>query len=134
MRFLLVTSPRQKSESCGPPDSRLMAAIDRLCDEMTREGVLLQTGGMGPSTRMHLGGGEIRVVGGPYAESKEVIGGYAIVQARSLEEAVAMTRRFLSLHREILGPDYETDNEIRRLYGPWDHEGMPAPVTGPSPG
>ncbi len=120
MRFMLVTSPRQGGEPSGPPDPRLVAAIDRLCDEMSRAGVLLETGGMGPTTRMRLGGGEIRIVDGPYAESKEVVGGYAVVQAASFEEAVELTRRFRGIHREILGPDFEIDNEVRRLYGPWD--------------
>ena len=80
MRFMLVTSPRRTAESPGPPDPRLMAAIDRLCDELTRTGVLLETGGMGPSTRMRLGGGELGIVDGHHPESQEVLGGHDVVQ------------------------------------------------------
>jgi hypothetical protein len=63
--------------------------------------------------------GVMREMGG-WSTQKEVVGGYAIVDVASPEEAVALGRRFLEIHREILGPEYELSSEIHRLYSPSD--------------
>ena len=119
MRFLLTT--RSLDARTGPPNPKLLEALGKLGEEMKQKGVIVLTGGMalqGP--RITLEDGEIGVVDGPFAEAKEVIGGFAIVEAASREEAVAHARRFLDVHRQILGKSYRAENEVRRLYGPWD--------------
>jgi hypothetical protein len=119
MRFLLTTV--SLDPPAGPPNPKLLEALGRLGEEMTRARVLIETGGMalqGP--RLTLENGEIGITDGPFAEAKEVIGGFAIVEAASREEAIAHAKRFLDIHRAILGNAYRAVNEVRRLYGPWD--------------
>ena len=78
----------------------------------------MSTAGLRPTAegvrvRLHRGGG-LTVVDGPFAESKEVIGGYAILEAQSRSEAVGLTRRFLEVH----GTDWDIECEVRQLDGP----------------
>lgn len=121
MRFMLTVAPDQNSEAGVAPDPKLMAAIEQLSEEMTKAGVLMESGGLSMrGVRVRLSGGKVAVTDGPFAEAKEVIGGYAVIQVKSQEEAIEMARRFLDIHREILGTSYEAESEIRRLYGPWD--------------
>jgi hypothetical protein len=121
MRFILLSPPDDPGTPPGPPDPRLMAKIDELGAELTQKGVMREMGGWSTQkVRLELKRGEIRMTDGPFAESKEVVGGYAIVDVASPEEAVALGRRFLEIHREILGPTYEMSSEIHRLYSPED--------------
>jgi hypothetical protein len=116
MRFMTLV----KTAECGPPNPELIAAVGRLADEMSRAGVLIETGGLAPSaagTRIRLARGGLTVVDGPFAETKEVVGGYAVLEAASHADAVALGRRFMQLHADILGPDHEAELEIRQMYG-----------------
>lgn len=112
MRFLSMV---RVNESNGQvPSERLMADMGKLIDEMTKEGVLLDTAGLRPSSegvRVKLERGKTRVVDGPFAESKEVVGGYAILKADSLDEAIKLTKRFLDVH----GDEWTLDCELRQL-------------------
>jgi len=129
MRFLLTLSPDAKPLA-GPPSPELMAAIDALTEEMTEAGILLDTGGMAPpshSARLQLAGGRVTVTDGPFTEAKELVGGYAIVKVDSREEALALARRFLQIHADILGPSYEMSTEVRQLFSPEDFEPAAAP-------
>jgi hypothetical protein len=84
---------------------------------MTRAGVLLDTGGLRPTseaTVLRLSGGKQTVVDGPYAEAKEVIGGYCMLQAKSQEEAVEWASRFLAIH----GDGWELTTEVRQIVEP----------------
>ena len=88
-----------------------------MLEDMTKAGVLLDTAGLRPieeATRIRLAAGEQTVIDGPFAESKEVIGGYCLLQARSKDEVVARASRFLALH----APDWEMEIEIRQLDDP----------------
>jgi hypothetical protein len=60
------------------------------------------------------------VIDGPFAETKELVGGYAIFELPSREAAVESGRRFMQLHADILGPAYEAELEIRQIFGPED--------------
>jgi len=118
MRFMMMIKGDKNFEAGAPPDERLMAAIGKLTEEMTRAGVILETGGLLPSSkgaRIRAAGGKLTVKDGPFAEAKELIGGYAIAQLKSKEEAVQMGRDFLKLHVDILGPSYEGECEIRQM-------------------
>src|SRR5687767_11855071 len=100
MRFLSMI--RVDESSGQKPSEQVLENMGRLMDEMTKAGMLIDTAGLAPTSegvRMRLAkGGRISVTDGPFAETKEVIGGYAIFEVASKEEAIALTRRFLEAH------------------------------------
>jgi hypothetical protein len=94
-----------------------MNDMGKLIEEMTRKGVLVHTAGLRPSAegaRVRLRGGKLSTVDGPFTESKEVIGGFAILEAASLEDAIELAKRFLKVH----GSDWDVECEVRQLDGP----------------
>ena len=116
MRFLSMI---RIDETTGQvPSEQLMADMGKLIEELTRSGQLVSTAGLLPTSegvRVRLRrGGKLSVVDGPFTETKEVIGGYAILEAQSKEEAVELTRRFLQVH----GTDWDVECEVRQLAGP----------------
>jgi len=116
MRFLSMI---RVDETTGQvPSEQLMADMGKLMEELTRTGQLVSTAGLRPTSegvrvRLHRGG-SFSVVDGPFTEAKEVIGGYAILEAPSKAEAVELTRRFLKVH----GTDWDVECEVRQLDGP----------------
>ena len=115
MRFLSMVRVRENTGQ--QPSERLMHEMGKLIDEMTKSGVLLDTAGLRPTSegvRVKLSGGNTSVVDGPFTEAKEVIGGFAILKAASLAEAIELTRRFLLVH----GDEWELDCEVRQLEEP----------------
>jgi hypothetical protein len=116
MRFLSMI---RLDETAGRvPSEQLMADMGKLMEELTRTGQLVSTAGLRPSAegvrvRLHRGG-RLTVLDGPFTETKEVIGGYAILEAQSRAEAVDLTRRFLKVH----GADWDVECEVRQLDGP----------------
>jgi hypothetical protein len=119
MKFMLMT--KLANESAPPPTPELMAAIGKFTAEMLKTGKVVSTGGLMPTSRgakMRLSGGKITITDGPFAEAKECIGGYAVVQVNSKEEAIEMAREFLQIHADVMGPGYELDSEIRQMYEP----------------
>ena len=99
------------------PSEQLMNDMGKLIDEMTRTGKLVSTAGLRPTAegvRVRLRKGKVSAVDGPFTETKEVIGGYAILEASSKEEAVELTRRFLLVH----GTEWDIECEVRQLDGP----------------
>jgi hypothetical protein len=123
MRFMLIAMATQNSEAGCAPTRELMAAIGKLSEDMTRAGTLLEMGGLAPTSkgaRLRLSGGKVTVTDGPFTEAKEVIGGYAIVQVQSKAEAIELSRRFLQLHADVLGPSYQAESEVRQFFDPSD--------------
>jgi hypothetical protein len=123
MRFMMMVKANAQSEAGVPPSQALMAAIGKHTEEMIRKGVVLEVGGLLPTAtgaRIHLAGGKVTVSDGPFAEAKEVIGGYAIIRVASKEAAIEHGKGFMGLHAEVLGPSYEGELEIRQLadFGP----------------
>jgi hypothetical protein len=116
MRFLSMI---RVDETTGQvPSEQLMSDMGKLIEELTRTGQLVSTAGLRPTSegvrvRLHRGG-KLSVVDGPFTETKEVIGGYAILEAQSKAEAVELTRRFLKVH----GSDWDVECEVRQLDGP----------------
>jgi hypothetical protein len=99
------------------PSEQLMAEMGKLMDEMTREGSLVRTAGLRPTRegrRVRLRKGQLAVTDGPFVETKEVIGGFAILEAPSMDEAIELTKRFLRIH----GTDWEIECEVRQIDGP----------------
>jgi len=119
MKFMLMT--KLANESAPPPPMELMAALGKFTAEMTKKGAVVSTGGLmhtSKGAKLRLSGGKITVTDGPFAEAKECIGGYAVVQVNSKEEAIEMAREFLQIHADVMGPAYELDSEIRQMYEP----------------
>jgi hypothetical protein len=95
--------------------------------QMFASGKMVDAGGLGTTAQaveVQLRGGELTTTDGPYAEAKEVVGGYAILDVATDEEAVAATRRVIEIHQEFW-PGCEGSAEMRRIQGPED---------GPPPG
>ncbi len=116
MRFLSMI---RIDETTGKvPSEQLMADMGKLIEELTRTGQLVSTAGLRPTSegvrvKLHRGG-RLTAMDGPFTETKEVIGGYAILEAPSKAEAVELTRRFLEVH----GTDWDVECEVRQLDGP----------------
>jgi hypothetical protein len=109
MRFLSIY---KNAETGVPPTAEYMATMQRLVEEGMKAGWLLATEGCLPSAtgaRVRLSDGSITVTDGPFTESKEIIGGFALIQAKSKEEAVEWTKRFL----RVAG---DGESEIRQVY------------------
>jgi hypothetical protein len=126
MRFMMLVKATPESEAGLPPNPELMAAIGRLTEEQLASGKLvamLDGGGLLPSSRsarVKLAGGRVATVDGPFAEAKELVGGYAIMEARSMEDALELGRQFMQVHADVMGAAYEGELEIRPLFGPAD--------------
>ena len=112
MRFLSMIRIDEKTAKA--PTEKLMTDMGKLIEEMTKAGVLIDTAGLRPTSegaRVRLRGGRVTTIDGPFTESKEVIGGYAILEAKSKEEAVEHARRFLEVH----GDEWDLECEVRQL-------------------
>jgi hypothetical protein len=119
MRFMMMVKADKNFEAGVPPKPELLAAIGKLTEDRVKTGVLVQTGGLLPSStgaRVNVSRGKLSVTDGPFAETKELIGGYAIVEATSRDEVIQLGRRFMELHATVLGPSYEGECEIRQLF------------------
>ena len=115
MRFLSMI--RIDERVAQVPSEQLMHDMGKLIDEMTKEGVLVRTAGLRRSAegrRVRLHKGQVSTIDGPFSETKEVIGGFAIVEAPSMEAAIELTERFLRIH----GDAWEIECEVRQLDGP----------------
>lgn len=126
MRFItMVKATDPRYEAGMPPSPELMAAIGKLGAEMAKAGVMLSTEGLYPTAkgaRVRISGGKLEVIDGPFAETKELIGGFAIFKVRSKQEAIELSKRFMQVHAEVLGPSYTGEVEIRQLHDPSDSD------------
>jgi hypothetical protein len=89
-------------------------------DEYAKKGVFIDGAGLAPlskATRVRLSGGKISITDGPFTEAKEVVGGYAICECATHEEAVELATKFMELHR-IHWPEFEGESELRPLEQP----------------
>jgi hypothetical protein len=123
MRFMTMVKADKNYEAGAPPDPRLMEAIGKLSEEMMKAGVLVSSEGLLPSSkgaRIRASGGKLSVTDGPFSEAKELIGGLAILQVKSKDEAIELARRFMTVHQDVLGPGWEGEIEIRQLFDPAD--------------
>lgn len=119
MRFMMIV---KHAENQGFPPKPLMDAIAKLAEEEVKAGTMLGNGGLGPSAqgaRVRLSGGRVTVTDGPFAEAKEVIGGYAQFELKSKEAAVEAAVRFMELHKKHW-PGWEGETEVRQMFDPQD--------------
>lgn len=122
MRFMIIVRATAESEAgVMPPDEKVMGAMATYHQQLAEAGVLLDANGLKPSSqgwRVRYGNGPgPTVVDGPFAETKELIAGYTLIQVRSRDEALEWTRRFPA---PFLG--YPCEVEVRQLYELEDFE------------
>jgi hypothetical protein len=112
MRFLCLYKPAKPEGT--PPTQQEMAVMGKFIEDSLKSGELIATEGCLPSAlgaRVRLSGGKINVTDGPFTESKEVVGGFALIQAASKQEAIEIVTKFL----KVAG-DGET--ELRQIFEP----------------
>ncbi len=126
MRYMIIVRATAETEAATSPDPdpAVLAEMAAYHEELARAGVLLDGTGLHPSRkgwRIHYGAGETRVVDGPFAETKELIAGWTLIQVRSRDEALAWSRRFPN----PVGRGREAVVEVRQLFEM--HEFTPGP-------
>ena len=115
MRYMCFVRMREDRDHHAPP--ALFEAMDKEMSELAASGALISGGGLAPtreSTMVELRDGEIITTNGPWAEAKEVAGGYSIIEFRTHEDAVEGARRVIELHKEHW-PGWEGACEVRRI-------------------
>jgi hypothetical protein len=117
MRFMyIVTSPQPNK---GPTPA-LMEAMHKLADREIKAGRMIDSGGLMPvamGAQVKINDGKLSVVDGPFVETKELIGGYAIFELRDKEEAIAAAVEFMQLHKDHM-PGWEGTCEVRSFATP----------------
>ncbi|HLX24184.1 MAG TPA: YciI family protein [Usitatibacter sp.] len=114
MKFLSLV---RHAETGQQPSQRLMDEMGKVMAEMTKSGALVSTAGLTPTKdgiRMRSNMGKFSQTDGPFTETKEVIGGYAILEAPSMAAAIEITRKFLAVH----GNEWNVECELRPLASP----------------
>lgn len=117
MRYMILIRPDLSKAPAGGPSEELMTEMGNLISEMTRAGVLLDTAGLGAPEEgsvLRLSGGKVTTLDGPYTEAREFVGGYALVQVGTQEEADEWGKRFLLIH----GDEWEMELEVRAVMEP----------------
>jgi len=127
MRFMTLV---RHAENSGPPPPALMEALEKLSEEASKGGTILEAGGLAPtamSNRVRLAKGKVTVIDGPFAETREVVGGFAVFEVETKQEMIDATVKFMELHREHW-PGWEGETEVRQVFGPDDYppHGCPA--------
>ncbi|AOR32574.1 transcriptional regulator [Streptomyces fodineus] len=103
-RYLSLVRIDESSAPAEGPSPELMRRMGELIEEVTKAGVMLDTAGLTPSaqgTRVRWEGGKISVTDGPFTETKEAIGGYALMQCKDKAEALEWAKRFLQVHEDF---------------------------------
>jgi hypothetical protein len=114
MRFMIIVKGNQRTEDGILPDEKLMAPMAKYHEELARAGVLLDASGLKPTSegiRIRFKKGKRTFVDGPFAESKELVSGYTLIQVKTREEGMEWARRFPSPFAEEDG-----EIEVRQLY------------------
>ncbi|HTM46518.1 MAG TPA: YciI family protein [Polyangiaceae bacterium] len=114
MKYLTFIRHSEKYRQ-GPPPAALMQAMGVFVEKSMKSGVVVDTGGLAHSKdgfRVRLNGGKLTVTDGPFSESKEVIGGWAILETATKEEALKVATEFMELHR-VHWPEFEGESEVR---------------------
>lgn len=113
MRFMLIVKASAESEAGKMPSEEMLTAMGKFNEELVNAGVLLAGEGLHPSSRgvrVHFSGKNRTVIDGPFAETKELIAGFWLVQVKSLEEAIAWVKRCPN------PMESDSDIEIRQVF------------------
>jgi len=122
MQFLMLIKIANNAdyEAGKPPPPELEAAMGELMAEWSKASAMVSAAGLRPTSqaaRVRLTAGEVKVTDGPFTESKEVIGGFFVLEVEDKAAAVEMTRRFVEVHKRVLGDDFLLECEVRQLEG-----------------
>ena len=115
MRFMMIVKASKDSEAGKMPAEELLSAMSKYNEELLKAGVLLDGAGLQPSSkgaRIKFSKGKRTVVDGPFAETKELIAGYWIIEVKSREEAIEWAKRVPAPH----GEGQEGELEIRPFF------------------
>jgi hypothetical protein len=115
MRFMMIVKASKDSEAGVMPSKERIEEMGKFNEEMAQAGVLLAGEGLQASSqgaRVRFSGGKKTVIDGPFAETKELIAGYWMIQVKSKEEAVQWAMRAPAPH----GPDQDSEIELRRVF------------------
>jgi hypothetical protein len=113
MRFIVMGMATTESEAAPPPKPEQFAAMQKYNEELAKAGILLAAEGLAPTSkgaRVKFSGDERTVIDGPFAETKELVAGFTILQVKSLEEAIEWVKRAPNV-----SPNGEGEVEIRKL-------------------
>ncbi len=125
MRFMMIVKASPESEAGVMPDPALLEAMGKFNEEMVKAGVMLEGEGLQASSkgaRVRFSGKKVTVIDGPFTETKELIAGFWIIQAKSKEEAIEWASRAPNPHG-----DGEAEIEIRQVFEAADFEGAMSP-------
>ena len=117
MRFMILLKATKETEAGTPPSKESFEAMAKYNEQLVKAGVLLAAEGLHPSprgARVRVQGDKRTVVDGPFTETKEIIGGYALMEMKSKAEALEYARKFMDLHRQHW-PEFEGECEVRPL-------------------
>lgn len=113
MRFMLIVHATKESEAGVMPSEELLTAMGKYNEELVKAGIMLAGEGLHPSSRgarVRFSGSKRTVIDGPFAETKELIAGFWLIQVKSLEEAIEWVKRCPNPMNE------ESDIEIRQVF------------------
>ena len=116
MKFLMMIKHVEGAQGAQPPQP-LMDAMGELVNEGFTKGWLKDTAGLkrtADGLRIRSKGGKLTTTDGPFAESKEIVGGFAIIETATKEEGIALAQRFMELHR-VHVPDFDCECEVRPI-------------------
>ena len=117
MRALMLL---KMSEQVGEPPEQLFAAMDYTIKDISKTVTIIDTNGLVPTadaaTKIRVTGGKTTVLDGPFAESRELVGGYALVEVDSYEQAVEAARKIIQVHTDHW-PTWEGEAEVRQVMG-----------------
>jgi hypothetical protein len=123
MRYLMMVKGDENFRASGPPPKALMDAIGELGAEAAKAGKVVSMGGLQHTSKgalIRLDNGKVSVKDGPFTETKEVIGGFTIMELPSKEVAIEEARKFMELHR-TLWPGWSGECEVREMFAEGDH-------------
>jgi hypothetical protein len=115
MRFMMIVKANKDSEAGKMPSEELLAAMAKYNEQLVNAGILVDLSGLQPSAkgfRVHFSGGKTSIIDGPFAETRELIAGYWIINVKSRQEAVDWARKIPA----PFGPQEESYVEVRQFF------------------
>ena len=125
MRFMMIVKANRNSEAGVMPTEKLISAMMKYNEEMSKAGVLIDLSGLQPSSkgaRIKFSGDKVTVIDGPFAETRELIAGYWLIQVKSRQEAIEWAKRAPN----PAGEGAEGEIEVRQLFELEDFEPSPS--------
>jgi hypothetical protein len=122
MRFLMLVKHAETVAMSGAPPPKFMEEMAKLAEGAATSGGLIASGGLAPtaaSTRIRVSSGKVTALDGPFTEAKEIVGGFAMFELKSKQEAIDGATQFMELHKKFW-PGWEGETEVRQIFGPED--------------